>query len=128
MSERLRRARRVLAVQAQLDRLAEWSLIDIKAQAAALEDTQRNLICFMSEESAVAGLFSTLMIHKLQAVAEKLATLVKEQEVQKARQLDERRRLRHAGRMVAKLESDEQRKDAACQLAEAIEAVLQRRS
>lgn len=128
MSERLRRARRVLAVQAQLDRLAEWSLFDIQAQAAMLENTQRRLVCFMSKESAVAGLFSTLMMRKLEAAAEKLATIAKEQEVQKARQLDERRRLRHAERIVTKLESEERCKAAACQLAEAVEAVLQRRS
>lgn len=56
MSERLRRARNVLAVQAQLDRLAEWRLINLQSQAAVLEDRQRGLIRFVYGEPAITGM------------------------------------------------------------------------
>lgn len=52
MSKRLRRSRRVLAVQSQLDRLAEWCLIDLQSQAAVLGGQQRGLVRFMAEEPA----------------------------------------------------------------------------
>ncbi len=51
MSERLRRSRRVFAVQSQLDRLVQWSLIDLQSRAVVLGDQQRGLVRFMSEDS-----------------------------------------------------------------------------
>ncbi len=83
MSERLRRSRRVLAVQSQLDRLAQWSLIDLQSQAVVLGDQQRGLVRFMSEESLVAGIFSSTMMRRLQTLAEMLATIASEQDVQR---------------------------------------------
>jgi hypothetical protein len=128
MSERLRRSRRVLAVQSKLDRITEWSLIDLQSQATVLENQQHGLVRFMSRETAVAGIFSSTIMRRLQAIAEILATIANEQEVQKGRHLDERRRLRRAGRIVAVLESEVRHKDTLRQLAEAIEAALHRGS
>lgn len=128
MSERLRRSRRILAVQTQLDKLAEWGLIDLETQAAILKDQQCALINFLSGESEVAGIFSTTMMRRLQSIAERLATIAIEREAQKDCHRDERRRLRCAERTVAILESEERREEAQCQLAEVIEAALQRGS
>jgi hypothetical protein len=125
MSERLRRSRRVLAVQSQLDRLAEWCLIDLQSQATVLRDQQRGLVRFMSEESAVAGVFSLTMTRRLQSLADRLATIATEQEAQRGRHLDERSHLRRAERIVADLESEVRRKAALSQLAESIEGALQ---
>jgi len=69
MSERLRRSRRVLAVQSQLDRLAQWNLIDLQSRAVVLGDQQCGLVRFMSEESVVAGIFSSTMMRRLQTLA-----------------------------------------------------------
>jgi hypothetical protein len=44
-------------VQSQLDRLAEWCLIDLQSQAAVLGGQQRGLVRFMAEEPAVTGIF-----------------------------------------------------------------------
>src|ERR1019366_5099333 len=125
MSERLRRSRRVLAVQSQLDKLAEWCLIDLQSQAVVLGDQQRGLVRFMSEESALAGIFSLTMMRRLQIIAERLAAIAAEQEVQRGRHLDERSRLRRAERIVGTLESEARRKVALLRLAESIEAALQ---
>lgn len=82
----------------------------------------------MSGESAVAGIFSTTMMRRLQTIAERLATIAMEHEAQRGCQREERRRLRCAERVVAGLEGEERRKEAQRQLAEAIEAALQRGS
>ena len=128
MNERLRRSRRVLAVQSQLDRLAQWSLIDLQSRAVVLGDQQCGLVRFMSEESAITGIFSSTMMRRLQTLAEMLATIVNEQEVQRGRHLEECRRLRRAECIVTNLESEVRRKEALRQLAEIIETALQRTS
>jgi len=128
MSERLRRSRRVLAVQAQLDRLAQWSLIDLQSRAAVLGDQQRGLVRFISEESLVSGIFSSTMMRRLQTLAEMLATIASEQDVQRGRHLEERRRLHRAEWIVTILESEARRKEVLRQLAEIIETALQRTS
>lgn len=128
MTERLRRSRRVLAVQSQLDRLAEWSLMDVQTQAAVLVDQRHGLHRFMSEGSEVSGMFSSTMMHRLQTIAEKLAALAIEQESRRGCHLDERRRLRRAEIMVGHLENEVRCKDTLRQLTELVEAALQRGS
>lgn len=128
MSERLRRSRRVLAVQSQLDRLAEWRLIELQSLASALGDKQRDLIGLLSGESGISGIFSGMILRRLQTVEEMLVTVANAQQTQSGCHQNERRRLRCAERIVANLESEERRTDALCQLAEVIEAALQRRS
>jgi len=128
MTDQLRRSRRILAVQSQLDRLAQWSLIDLQSRAAVLEDQQRGLIRFLSEELTIAEIFSSTMMRRLQTLAEMLATIASEQDAQRDRHLEERSRLRRAKAIVATLESEAQHKDELRQLAEAIEIALQRES
>lgn len=128
MNERLCRTRRILAVQSQLDRLAQWKLIDLQSKVAALENQQRRIICFMQGEPAVAEIFSSTMIRRLQSIAEMFATIASESEVQTARHRDERGRLRRTERIVETLESEARRKNELNQLVEAIEAVQRRMS
>jgi hypothetical protein len=128
MNERLRRSHRILAVQSQLDKLAEWSLIDLRSLASALGYQQRGLVRFMSEEVAVAGIFSSAMMRRLETLAEMLATTATEQEVQRNRHLEARRRLRRAEWIVTNLESEVRHKEALRQLAEIIETALHRAS
>jgi len=128
MSERLRRSRRVLVVQSQLDRLAEWTLIDLQSKIAVLEDQRRDLSDFLSEESAVAGIFSSAMMHRLRAIAETTAALANEREAQRNRRLEARRHLRSAAHLVAALEGAERRKDSLRQFEQAVEAAFQRAS
>lgn len=126
MTERLRKARRVLAVQLQLDRLAKWTLVDLNAQAVALEDRHHDLVRFMDSESAFSGLFATVMMRRLQAAAEAQAAMVKEIEMQSVRLREERGRLRRVERIVKALQLEARRKEELTRLAEAIDAALTR--
>jgi hypothetical protein len=127
MSNRLRRAYRVLAVQSQLERLALWQLIDLERRAASLEERQRDLINFMQQESAFTGLFSSAMMGRLQALAELHVEAKAENETQRTRHLEERGRLRRVERIVTALEIDTRRQKALRELIEAIETAEQRR-
>ncbi|WGJ15684.1 hypothetical protein QEV83_05325 [Methylocapsa sp. D3K7] len=126
MNERLRRSRRVLALQLKLDRLAEWSLIDLQSQTAASTKQQYVLHRIMYEGSDVAGTFSSVIMRKLQAIAENLAVLANEEELQRGRHLDERRRLRRAEKVCADLEYEVGCKALVRQLCETIEAAQPR--
>jgi hypothetical protein len=125
MDERLRRSRRILALQSQLANLAEWKLVDLQSQTRDLEDKQRNLIRFISEEPEVAALFSFTVMRRLKMIAENLAIITGEQKEQKGRKFDEQRRLRCIEQIVAVLDKEMRRKDTLGQIAETIEAAIQ---
>jgi hypothetical protein len=116
----------VLAVQSQLGRLAMWRLIDLELQTSALEERERSMHRFLQEETVFAGMFSSIMMRRLQALAEQLAVLRTEKETQLCRQLEERRRARHAECLVAALEDNSQRDEALRELTEAIETATWR--
>lgn len=124
MNERLRKARRILAVQFQLDRLAAWNLVDLEVQAAALGDRHRDLIRFMDGESAFTGLFAAAMMRRLQALAEAQSAIASKIETQRVQFREERGRLRCAERIVAASEHEARKTVEANRLTEAIEAAL----
>lgn len=128
MNERLRRSRRVVALQLKLDRLAEWRLIDLQSQTAASTKQQYELHRIMAEGSYFAGKFSSVILRKLHTIAENLVVLTNEEELQQGHHLDERRRLRRMERIYADLEYEVGRKDMVRQLSETIEAVQPRRT
>ena len=126
MDEKLRKARRVLAVQSLLDDLAKARLIDLRWRTTALEDQQRSLHRFMSGETDAIGMFSCTVARRLQILAKSLAVLAAEQEAQSSQRLEECRRLRAARRTVSTLEADIRSKDTLRHVAEVIEAALHR--
>jgi hypothetical protein len=124
MNGRLHRARRVLAVQAQLDKLALWKLAEIDLQASALEERRLTLVSFMEREPAFAGVFASTMMRHLASLGEQLAIAKTARDAQRRSQLAERRRLRRAQRIVQVLEDAFERQNAARELAEAIEIAM----
>jgi len=128
MSERLRRSQRLLAVQTKLNRLAEWSLIELQSKIAVDENQQRSLLSFISEQSTVNTIFYSMAIRKLQFTTETLAITAKQLTAQKEYCLDARRCLRSASRLAADLEAKERQKDGLRELAELIEGALRRSS
>lgn len=124
MNKRLRTARRVLAAQVELDRLAEWKLIDLERQDAALQERRRDLVRFLDGESALGGLFAVTMMRRLQGLEEQRAVLVAETQAQAALRRDERGRMRGAERIVESLERQARQIEEAHSLAEAIEFAI----
>jgi hypothetical protein len=116
----------MLAVQAELGRLAEWRLSDLERQASDLRDQRRGLLRFLDGELAFSGLFAATMMRRLHGLEESGAALNGEAEAQASRNLEERGRLRQVERMVDALECDARRVDDAQQLVEAIEIALNR--
>lgn len=126
MNDRLCRARRLLTIQRQLERLTAWQMADLESQNLVLETKQRNLLCLLQEESKFTALFASAAMRRLQGLSEQLAEVDASKKRQRLRQLEERRRLRSAEHLVTALESLAQRETALLELNETIENNLWR--
>lgn len=125
MSERLRKARRVLGVQTVLDRLAEWTLVDLECQDAVLQDRRHALIRFIDSETAFAGAFPNAMMRRFEELARQHATLVAEKDAQAEQRREARARLRIAERIVEGLANEARRSQDSRELSEVIEATVE---
>jgi ERCC4-related helicase len=128
VTQRLRKARRVLAVQTELDRLAEWTLNDFERQERALQDQRRDLMRFLDGESAFTDIFATTLMHRLERLETQGAALFVEKRAEVDRRLEERGRMRRAERIVDALVSEARRKEELRLLAEMIEVAVRRRA
>jgi len=128
VNSRLHKARRILSVQVELDRLAEWRLSELERQEAALKDRRRDLLGFFDGESAFVGLFAAMLMRRLQSLDAAAAALAAEMQAQADRRLEERGRMRCAERIVQSLQSELRRTDDLRSLAEAIEIAVSRQT
>lgn len=122
MNERLRKAKRMLAVQSDIDRLADWRLVDIARNDAVLSDQRRVLIGFLDAESAFTAPFAAAMMRRLQRLEESRAKLNDEMQAQSRLRLEERRRLRRAQQIVGAVADEARRLEDRRNLFDAIEA------
>lgn len=127
MNKRLAKARRILAAQSELDRLAAWRLVDLERQAAGLDGRRVALVCFLDAEPSFGGPFAGTMMRRLEALEASRASLKLEQAAQAEGRRAERARMRCAGAIVKTLEANERRRQEGLQLDEAIEAARNRR-
>ncbi len=124
--ERLRKVRRVLAVQAAIDRLAAWRSGDLAHQDQRLRERQADLIRFLDAETALGDVFSASMLTRLQGLAESRAAVTVEKEACDATRRAERLRLRCVERIVDALDRETRRIDELRELERVVEASRQR--
>lgn len=128
MNRRLARARRVLAAQTELDRLAAWRLVDLERQGAAMDERRAALLRFLDAESSFSGPFAGAMMRRLEAVEAARAAVRLERAAQTERRLAESARTRCAASVVTALETAARRSGERSELAEAIDAALGRQA
>lgn len=125
MSEALRRARRLLAVQAALERLVAWTSMDLECRDKQLQDQRQNLVRFIEEEAGFAGVFPTLVMRHLGALADRHAALVVEKNIGAERLREERARLRLAEGIVEATAREDRKMQDSRLLAELIDAAVE---
>ncbi len=69
MNRRLKKIERVLAVQAQLHRLAEWKLAALDHKKAELASDEASLVGALNRDDPLHGLFVEAMARRLNALA-----------------------------------------------------------
>jgi len=111
MTDRLRAMQRVLKVQKQLHRLAQWKLTGLEQQEEALNGRQEHLLRFLDEEGSYTALFGEALMRRLRNVGEEKAKVLAAKQEQANQTLEESRRLGRMRNMVDEL-GDEARVEA----------------
>jgi len=115
MTDRFRAMQRVLAVQNQLHRLAQWKLAELERQEDLLDERQRHLLSFLDQEKSYAALFGEALMRRLRTIGEEKITAAKAKQGQADETLEELRRVGRMQRLVddlgEKARQETERKD-----------------
>jgi hypothetical protein len=127
MKQRLEKIARVVAVQKQMHRLAEWRLIALQRQEEDLRDQARHLIRSMNDDVPLRGLIVNSMVRRLTSLGVETETVEAAREAQTDVVLAEGRKLKQAEHMEDRVAMAQERRDNRRQLDDAIGDSLARR-
>jgi hypothetical protein len=122
--ERLRSMRRILAVQEQTHRLAEWKQAAARRDAAALEARREGLLAFLDGDGGLSPLFAEAAMKQLKLIEAETATALQRRESAEADVVSQARRAGVAQTMVGTAKVEAARADEREALAQAIEAMV----
>lgn len=125
MKERLRKARRIVAVQEQVHRQAEWRLADISRQKVENERLRSELITTLTHEM-FGPLLVEVVAKRLKTAAAEGARIAAAQEQQDAKVREEALRLKRAERMHENVSRDVERHQEQLMVAGILEGVAAR--
>ncbi|WP_157961486.1 hypothetical protein [Microvirga flavescens] len=109
MDKRLRKTQRLLKVQEQMHRIAEWKLAGLQRQASELRDAQETLIQTLNDDDALHGLFVAPAARRLQQLAGQSSQVEAAQTAQSQIVLDKAMQVKRTERMVGTLEQEHRR-------------------
>ena len=109
MDKRLDKAIRLLSVQEQLHKMAEWKSAALQRQAAELQRAQATLIQTLNDDDTLHGLFVDARSRRLQALAGEEAQVKEAQEAQAKVVFDKAMQVKRTERMVTSLTAEHRR-------------------
>jgi hypothetical protein len=121
MSARLKSMRRIVEVQRDLRRAAEWRRAELERRLAALQEGERELVRFLSGENAFSGLFAASLAGRLRSLAAEIEEAKRALAAQAEVVLREAGREKRAERLAATLRREERRGEERNELAAAVE-------
>ncbi len=104
MSARIRKARRLAALQDQLHRASEWKLAGIRTDISENEGTRTALLSTLTDDT-LGPLLVEVAARRLKAVAQERVALGQAEDAQKGKVLEEAQRLKRAERMLDKVKA-----------------------
>ncbi|MGB8279257.1 MAG: hypothetical protein WCF20_15175 [Methylovirgula sp.] len=126
MRQRLKSLQRLLSVQKDMHRLAEWRFAALERQLNALRAEQKRLVSYLDDERLFTLAYTKTIVERLRALAEAEERLTRERDAQSRILLQGARRMgqvAHAAEAVAEhCRRDEERRE----LDAAIDAALSR--
>jgi hypothetical protein len=128
MASRTQKIARMVAVQRQLHRLAEWKLVQLQRREADLHDQECSLIGSLNAEEPLHGLFVQAMAKRLASIGQESTVVGRARQSQSDIVLAECRKLKHAERMGNAAATSQQRDDEKRRLEEAIGDAVMRAS
>jgi hypothetical protein len=99
MDRRLRKIERVLAVQQQLHRLAEWRMAGLDRERRELVESEAQLVAALNHDEQLQGVFVDAMARRLAAIARDAERVNRAREVQGRRLREEGMKLKMVERM-----------------------------
>ena len=107
MRSRLKKVERVLAVQEQLHRLAQWKMAAIEREKAELADGQVDLLSALNEDNALHGLFVEAMTRRLKALAREAERLERARRVMEEQLSQQALKLKRTERMTDRVRRED---------------------
>jgi hypothetical protein len=126
MSSRTAKIARMVAVQRQLHRLAEWKLVQLQRREADLHGQESSLIGSLNAEEPLHGLFVPAMAKRLASIGKESAVVAHARQSQSDIVLAECRKLKQAERMGHAAASSRERDDEKRRLEETIDQTIMR--
>ncbi len=127
MKDRLRSMQRILNVQTQLHRLAQWKLAETERKDDVLRERQESLLRFLDEEQGYAALLGATLMRRLRSVAEERAAVATEKQEQTEKVIEELRRSGRMENMVERLEDEARQSAEREELRDGLEQLTNRR-
>ncbi len=103
MTDRLKKIERLLALQQQLHRLAEWKLAALDRKKAELASEQESLFGALNDDEPLQGLFVEAMARRLNALARETDKVNRARECASRRLAQEGLTLKRAERMTERV-------------------------
>lgn len=127
MQQRLRALRRILAVQRDLRRIAEFKLASLRRQQKAAQMAEARLVSYLDEDHVFTPAYTKTITDKLRAIGKAKRRLELEREEQAGRLLDCMRRVHLTERVLEGVAEQCRRLQERGELDAAIEAETNRR-
>ncbi len=108
MRNRLKKVERVLAVQEQLHRLAQWKMAALDREKAENASGQAGLLSALNDDSQLQGLFIEAMTRRLKALARDAERLERARRVVEAQLSEQALQLKRTERMTDRVRREDQ--------------------
>jgi hypothetical protein len=127
MQKRLKSLRRILTVQKDLQRLAEWKLAALQRKEAELQKDQERLVTYLDEDHSFTPAYAKTIVERLRTLAAERQKAAVEKQNQAERVLEQARRLGQTERRVDATAELLRRLEERQDLVEVIEAQVSRK-
>ncbi len=108
MRNRLKKVERVLAVQAQLHRLAQWKMAALDREKAENADGQVDLLAALNSDNELHGLFVDAMTRRLKVLAREAERLERARRVMEQQLSEEGLKLKRTEKMTDRVRREHQ--------------------
>lgn len=109
MADRLKKIERVLAVQEQMHRLAQWRVAAVEREKAEVNDGQASLLSALNDDNQLHGLFVEAMTRRLTALAREAERLERVRRAMEQQLSQEALQLKRTERMTDRVRREHAR-------------------
>jgi hypothetical protein len=126
MRERLKSLQRLHSVQKDMHRLAEWRFAKLERQLHLLGEEQKRLLSYLDGDSLLSLAYTHQILERLRALEAAKVRFTRDLDTQRAAMLEDARKMGQIANAVEVAADDRRREDEKRELAEVIEAALNR--